>query len=563
MGTRVCPRDAGWTFGPRGATRAARATSATSSSRWGAGLTCTHVDPGVQAVLYHTIAGINRFLAVPRVVAAILHAVREALAPRSSLEGYADDEALGAAAAADPRHHRRCAPPLGRVASARAAAAGGGAFGSLQSDGGGGDDDGDELASEAALRRRARFTARCCGARPRSRGGARRWLHAVRRVRRARRCSSCRAGHAVLSGPRKVVLAGEWHLAPDGVRAAFARGLDDEDDAAADAHAAPGAAPARAGRRVGAASVAPAAPAAAAPVRRSPSAAAAAAAAVAAPPPPAERASCAVVGQRVLARWRGATNTPGACARVRFDATARRMSTCCTRRRPRGRHQAQSRTPRACSPAASKPSTPSAKRPAQHAAAPPATALRRTGRRPEPRAQRRRAVEAPANDPPREGHARVTRSFACVTDAAPVETKPPVRATQFALFMKRRLPELRRALPDTSYAVLQRCLSEEWRFGLPPCGSIFGPPGMPCQPSELRPGIGVVVHFDSDNSAEEGWYRGSVVNPSDHREGWWRVQFRSGKAFDVHTSAMLYDLSTHEKWPPARPKAAPSGKSRP
>ena len=69
---------------------------------------------------------------------------------------------------------------------------------------------------------------------------------------------------------------------------------------------------------------------------------------------------------------------------------------------------------------------------------------------------------------------------------------------------------------------------------------------MPCQPSELRLGIGVVVHFDSDNSAEEGWYRGSVVNPSDHREGWWRVQFAPA-GLRRRASAMLYDLSTHEK----------------
>ena len=38
----------------------------------------------MQAVLYHTLSGTNRVLAVPRAVAAILHAVREALAPRAA-----------------------------------------------------------------------------------------------------------------------------------------------------------------------------------------------------------------------------------------------------------------------------------------------------------------------------------------------------------------------------------------------------------------------------------------------------------------------------------------------
>ncbi len=53
---------------------------------WNGGLTPSHTDaPGVQAVLYHTAAGTNTFLGVPRRVAVLLQAVREALEPTRSV----------------------------------------------------------------------------------------------------------------------------------------------------------------------------------------------------------------------------------------------------------------------------------------------------------------------------------------------------------------------------------------------------------------------------------------------------------------------------------------------
>ena len=58
---------------------------------WNGGLTPTHTDVGCQAVLYHTAAGMNQFLGVPRRVAVVLHQVRDALetkVPSPSLAGF-------------------------------------------------------------------------------------------------------------------------------------------------------------------------------------------------------------------------------------------------------------------------------------------------------------------------------------------------------------------------------------------------------------------------------------------------------------------------------------------
>lgn len=76
----ICPAHKGWRFGPTGATLAG------GEDRrhylivgWEGGLTPTHCDFGVQAVLYNTLAGCNRVVGVPREVAVVLHALRESL----------------------------------------------------------------------------------------------------------------------------------------------------------------------------------------------------------------------------------------------------------------------------------------------------------------------------------------------------------------------------------------------------------------------------------------------------------------------------------------------------
>ena len=73
-------RAPGWKFGPPGNTRAGAADKRWYLiTGWRGGLTPTHVDLGVQSVLYHTVAGVNRVLGVPRAIAAMLTAVREKL----------------------------------------------------------------------------------------------------------------------------------------------------------------------------------------------------------------------------------------------------------------------------------------------------------------------------------------------------------------------------------------------------------------------------------------------------------------------------------------------------
>ena len=41
------------------------------------GFTPTHIDYGVQCVLYHVVSGVNKFLGIPRVIAAVLWALQE------------------------------------------------------------------------------------------------------------------------------------------------------------------------------------------------------------------------------------------------------------------------------------------------------------------------------------------------------------------------------------------------------------------------------------------------------------------------------------------------------
>mmetsp|Transcript_7336 Transcript_7336/g.10203 ORF Transcript_7336/g.10203 Transcript_7336/m.10203 type:complete len:636 (-) Transcript_7336:363-2270(-) len=76
----ICPAARGWRFGPGGATLAG------GEDRrhylilgFEGGITPTHCDFGVQTVLYHTLTGCNRVLAVPREIAVVLHALRESL----------------------------------------------------------------------------------------------------------------------------------------------------------------------------------------------------------------------------------------------------------------------------------------------------------------------------------------------------------------------------------------------------------------------------------------------------------------------------------------------------
>ena len=139
-------RAPGWKFGPPGNTRAGAADKRWYLiTGWRGGLTPTHVDLGVQSVLYHTIAGVNRVLGVPRAIAAMLTAVREKLLNTG------------------PMAHR-------------------------------------EL-----LRLERRVLARClrAGKLQYAEFGAGETLLILPT-----------GGHAVLTGRRKVVVAGEWHLCP-------------------------------------------------------------------------------------------------------------------------------------------------------------------------------------------------------------------------------------------------------------------------------------------------------------------------------------------------------------
>ena len=53
-------------------------------------VTPTHVDPGVQAVFYHTVSGLNHVMGVPREVASRILAVRRCLEDRGCRAGLAD-----------------------------------------------------------------------------------------------------------------------------------------------------------------------------------------------------------------------------------------------------------------------------------------------------------------------------------------------------------------------------------------------------------------------------------------------------------------------------------------
>lgn len=150
---RICPADRGWRFGPTGSTLAG------GEDRrhyliigWEGGLTPTHCDFGVQAVLYNTLAGCNRVLGVPREVAVVLHALRESLV----------NNGLGWSKECDAKLIDLEAQALDKLMS----------MGKVEYD--------EFVAGESML-------------------------------------ILPRGGHAVLTGqPDKVVLAGEWHLQPDG-----------------------------------------------------------------------------------------------------------------------------------------------------------------------------------------------------------------------------------------------------------------------------------------------------------------------------------------------------------
>jgi len=104
MASRVCTRQNGWTFGPTGAAvepvpaspnanvddvnQRNKNTGFRADPRFylilalNGGTTPTHLDSGFQTVLYHTVAGMNRIVGVPRFVAALLQA------SRAGLEGF-------------------------------------------------------------------------------------------------------------------------------------------------------------------------------------------------------------------------------------------------------------------------------------------------------------------------------------------------------------------------------------------------------------------------------------------------------------------------------------------
>ena len=82
MYAKVCPSSHGWSFGPSGI---AASTTGLEDNRGylitatSGALTPTHVDMGVQSVLYVTTHGTNTILGVPSMVAAALHVVKGAV----------------------------------------------------------------------------------------------------------------------------------------------------------------------------------------------------------------------------------------------------------------------------------------------------------------------------------------------------------------------------------------------------------------------------------------------------------------------------------------------------
>ena len=85
----ICPKDV-WRFGaPVGSGEGRDDRWFLVLGRSGA-VTPTHVDPGVQAVFYHTVAGQNRVIGVPRPVASRILSVRRCLEDRGCESGVAD-----------------------------------------------------------------------------------------------------------------------------------------------------------------------------------------------------------------------------------------------------------------------------------------------------------------------------------------------------------------------------------------------------------------------------------------------------------------------------------------
>ena len=193
----LCPAAEGWRFGPLGETLAGDEDRRHYLiAGWPGGLTPTHCDFGVQAVLYHTLAGKNRVLGVPRGVAAALHAMREALVA-TGLGGETDARLLEFEANALHECLAR-----GLLQSGAAAPKSRELLGLSADD----------------PRRRGRGAAATT---TRLHGNATSILGRYDEFGPGETMVILpRGGHAVLTGdPHKVVLAGEWHLTPDGVRA--------------------------------------------------------------------------------------------------------------------------------------------------------------------------------------------------------------------------------------------------------------------------------------------------------------------------------------------------------
>ena len=76
----LCP-PARWQFGPLGGPRTGIADPRYYLITGRHGFTSVHIDSGIQVVLYHVLRGVNKFISVPRAIAAILFAMAEFRGP--------------------------------------------------------------------------------------------------------------------------------------------------------------------------------------------------------------------------------------------------------------------------------------------------------------------------------------------------------------------------------------------------------------------------------------------------------------------------------------------------
>ena len=72
----ICPDDM-WQFGTVGGTRTGLRDPRYYIITGRKGFTPAHIDLGIQTVLYHMVRGVNRFIGVPRAIAAIMWALLE------------------------------------------------------------------------------------------------------------------------------------------------------------------------------------------------------------------------------------------------------------------------------------------------------------------------------------------------------------------------------------------------------------------------------------------------------------------------------------------------------